>query len=53
MRAWAGEGESFKDLLEQDSALSAVLSADQLDACFDPERLLRNLDPIFDRVFTL
>jgi len=53
MRAWAGEGESFKDLLEQDSALGAVLSAEQLDTCFDPERLLRNLDPIFERVFAL
>ena len=53
MRTWAGEGDSFKDLLAQDPALSAVLSADQLDACFDPERLLKNLDAIFDRVFTL
>ena len=53
MRTWAGEGESFKGLLAQDAALTAVLSTDQLDACFDPERLLRNLDPIFDRVFKL
>jgi adenylosuccinate lyase len=50
MRTWAGEGD-FRDLLSRDDALHAVLNADQLDACFRPERYLRHVDEIYRRVF--
>ena len=50
MRCWGGEG-TFRELLEGDSELTAALDAEQLAACFDPHRLLRNVDAIYDRVF--
>jgi adenylosuccinate lyase len=50
MRTWAGEGE-LRDLLGRDPDVRAALTAEQLDQAFDPTRLLRHVDAIFDRVF--
>jgi adenylosuccinate lyase len=50
MRTWAGQGE-FRELLSRDADLTAVLGADELDACFDPGRYLRHVDTIYRRVF--
>ncbi len=50
MRVWAGEGE-FRDLLQADPEVRAALAADRLRACFEPERYLRHVDRVFERVF--
>jgi len=50
MKTWAGE-DGFRELLARDPELTRVLSAAELDACFDPQRLLRHVDVIFERVF--
>ena len=50
MKTWAGEG-TFRELLEKDPDLTAVLPAGALGACFDPARFLREVDEIFRRVF--
>ncbi len=50
MRTWAGEG-TFRDLLGADDRLRAVLSAEDLDALFDPSRYLRHVDAMYERAF--
>jgi adenylosuccinate lyase len=50
MKTWAGEG-SFRELLAKDEELTQVLSAEQLDACFDPDRFLVHVDRIYARTF--
>jgi adenylosuccinate lyase len=50
MKTWAGEG-SFKELLASDVELTSLLSAQELDNCFDPSAFLDHIDLIFDRVF--
>jgi adenylosuccinate lyase len=49
MRAWR-EQRSFQELLAQDPEVSAVLSAEELKACFDPAWYLRNVDRIYQRL---
>ena len=50
MKTWAGEGD-FRELLSADEELGRTLDAEQLAACFDPERYLRHVDLIYGRVF--
>ena len=50
MRAWEQEGD-FRQLVEQDSDISGVLSSEEISAAFDLQRQLRHVDYIFDRVF--
>jgi adenylosuccinate lyase len=50
MKVWAGEG-AFQALLALDPELQGALSAEELAACFDPERTLRHVDAIYERVF--
>jgi adenylosuccinate lyase len=50
MAVWEDKG-SFKDLLAADPELRKVLDRDALDACFAPERFLRHVDTIYERVF--
>jgi len=50
METWAGSGQ-FREALESDPAVGEVLDAAALDACFDAQELLANVDVIFDRVF--
>jgi adenylosuccinate lyase len=47
MRAW-DEGTHLRDLLAADPEVT--LDADTLDACFRPERFLRHIDAIFERL---
>lgn len=49
MRAWE-EKRQFKDLLLADPGVTDRLSAEELEACFDPAGQLRNMGVIFDRV---
>lgn len=51
MMAW-GEKEDFKGLLLKDSQLSNHLSTDEIEECFSVERDLKNVDYIFNRVFS-
>ena len=51
MRTWAGEG-AFLDFLKQDEDVKARLNDDELDALFDMEYHLAQVDYIFRRVFT-
>jgi adenylosuccinate lyase len=50
MKSWAGEGD-FRTLLSQDEELTARLSAEALGRCFEPQRFLKHLDRVFERVF--
>ncbi|MEM9600366.1 MAG: adenylosuccinate lyase [Pseudomonadota bacterium] len=47
----AGDG-AFQILLHQDEDVTALLSADEIDAMFDDAYHLKHVDTIFDRVFT-
>ena len=50
MRAWDQE-ENFRQLVEQDSDISGVLTAEEISRAFDLQRQLQHVDYIFDRVF--
>jgi adenylosuccinate lyase len=50
MATW-DEGGHLYDRLAADAELGKVLDPDELAECFDLERHLRNVDPIFTRVF--
>lgn len=50
MAATEGKGE-FKELVKQDPDITAHLSLDEIDSCFDLEYYTRNVDKIFKRVF--
>ncbi len=45
------EGADFKALLLADADIAGVLSADVVEAAFDMDAQLRNVETIFDRVF--
>lgn len=49
MRAWKEE-ISFRSLLDADERVTGLLSAAELDACFDPNYHVRNVQRIYDRV---
>lgn len=51
MRAFRGEG-SFLEFLKADPEVSAVLPAAELEALFNVNAHLRNVDAIFERVFS-
>ncbi len=51
-RAW-DEGKDFRAELTADPDVARLLSAADLDTLFDPERYLRNLDVVFDRLAKL
>jgi adenylosuccinate lyase len=50
MRAWE-EDLDFQKLISGDSAIAKLLPKEKLERAFDPERQLRNVDRIFERVF--
>ena len=50
MRVWSGEGD-FPSLLKGNAQVVEKLSAEALDACFDPAIHRRHVDTIFERVF--
>ncbi len=51
MRTWAGEG-AFLDFLKQDADVKARLSDSELEALFDMEYHLAQIDFIYNRVFS-
>ena len=50
MRVW-DEGANFRELVMNDERITDKLSREELDALFDVNRQLRNVDQIFNRVF--
>jgi adenylosuccinate lyase len=50
MEVWKGDS-NLEDLLAKDRELAAVLSCDELRACFDPARASAHVDAVFARVF--
>lgn len=50
MRVWQGKAE-FKELLLEDPEVSQYLTKLEIEECFDYRTYLKNIDPIFARVF--
>lgn len=50
MRVW-DEGGSFKEKVLGDTEIKKILAPTDIDRVFDSEKLLRNVDQIFKRVF--
>jgi adenylosuccinate lyase len=51
MESWQNE-EDFRAAIESDPKIRAVLSAEDIEESFSLERQLRNVDRIFERVFS-
>jgi adenylosuccinate lyase len=51
MEAWQNEGD-FRAAIEADPRIRAILSAEDLEESFSLDRQLRNVDRIFERVFS-
>jgi adenylosuccinate lyase len=52
MTAW-DESRHLKELLKSDGEVTEHLDPDEIEQCFDPERYVRNADPIFERLDSL
>ena len=51
MKVW-DQNENFQELLQQDSDIKLHLSAKEIEGAFGFDSYLRNVDTIFDRVFS-
>ncbi|MGE0101999.1 MAG: adenylosuccinate lyase [Blastocatellales bacterium] len=51
LKSW-DEGLDFRELVKQDPDISAALTADRIDRAFDVRTYLKNVDRIFERVFS-
>ncbi len=51
MKTWKDKGD-FMKLLLKDSAVSGSLSKEEIEECFDVRADLKNVDRIFERVFS-
>ena len=49
MKAW-NEKISFKELMENNPEVTAQLTQEEIDDCFDPKKKKKNVDTIFKRV---
>jgi adenylosuccinate lyase len=48
--AWNKPDGNFRQLLSQDARVTAKLSTEDLDDCFDPQHHLKNLDQVYQRL---
>ncbi|HEY9643545.1 MAG TPA: adenylosuccinate lyase [Coleofasciculaceae cyanobacterium] len=48
--AWNQETGDFHALIAQDPRVTAHLSPDEIEACFDPQQHLKNLDRVYQRL---
>ena len=48
--AWNKIDGDFRKLISQDETVTKTLSAEEIDACFDPNHHLKNLDEIYQRL---
>lgn len=51
MNVWADADATLENLVLADSAISALLTQEEIRECFDLKRLLQNEDKIYSRVF--
>ena len=51
MKTWE-EKEDFKALLLSDPEISKAVTPDELEECFDVTADLKNIDVIYERVFS-
>ncbi len=51
MKIWAGESNSFLELLKKDEKVSSKLSAKKLEEIFDLKYHTKNIDQIFSKIF--
>lgn len=51
MKVW-DEGGDYQDLIAKDADISSHLSAEEIARVFDVKHYLRNVDRVFERVFT-
>jgi adenylosuccinate lyase len=49
-QAWNTEQGNFRDNISQDPQVKALLSAEEIAACFDPQHHLHQLDQIYQRL---
>ncbi len=48
--AWNKSDGDFRKLISQDETVTNTLSTEEIDACFDPNHHLKNLDEIYQRL---
>ena len=48
--AWNKTDGDFRKLITQDETVTKTLSSEEIDACFDPNHHLKNLDEIYQRL---
>jgi adenylosuccinate lyase len=48
--AWNKPGGDFHKLISEDAEVKALIKPDDLEACFDPNHHLRNLDQVYQRL---
>jgi adenylosuccinate lyase len=48
--AWNQPDGNFRELISQDKAVTQLLSAQEIEACFDPQNHLKHLDEIYQRL---
>ncbi len=48
--AWNKPDGDFRTLISKDETVTKTLSAEEIDACFDPNHHLKNLDEIYQRL---
>jgi adenylosuccinate lyase len=49
-QAWNTDDGNFRGLIETDDRVTAHLSKAEIDLCFSPDRHLRNLDQVYQRL---
>ncbi|MEM1311789.1 MAG: adenylosuccinate lyase, partial [Cyanobacteria bacterium P01_H01_bin.153] len=49
-QAWNTADGDFRALVSGSDRVQAHLTADEIDACFDPNHHLRNLDEVYQRL---
>ena len=50
MSAWNKTDGDFRQLISEDATVNKTLSAAEIEACFDPNHHLKNLDEIYQRL---
>ena len=50
MSAWNKIDGDFRKLISQDETVTKTLSPEEIEACFDPNHHLKNLDEIYQRL---
>ena len=49
-KAWNTEGGDFQGLISEDATVNQYLSPGEIEACFNPQHHLKNLDQVYQRL---